>query len=50
MEKSDWKDAPILSQLEVLEVLDAQSRILKGTILPDGAANTVSPSIVQEYK
>ena len=47
MEKSDWKDAPILSRLEVLEVLDAQSRVLKGTVLPNGAAHTVStPTIL----
>ena len=45
MEKSDWKDAPILSRLEVLEVLDAQSRVLKGTVLPNGAAHTVSSPI-----
>ena len=44
MDRSDWKDTPLLSQLEVLEVLDAQSQVLKGTVLPHGAANTVSPA------
>ena len=43
MDKSDWKgDAPLFSRLEVLETLDAQSRVLKGTVLPSGAAHTVS--------
>ena len=42
MDRSDWKDTPLLSQLEVLEVLDKQSRVLKATVLPNGAANTVS--------
>ena len=42
MDKSEWKgDAPLFNRLEVLETLDAQSRILKGTVLPSGAANTV---------
>lgn len=44
MDKSDWKgDAPLFSRLEVLETLDAQSRVLKGTVLPSGAVHTVSP-------
>ena len=42
MDRSDWKDTPLLSQLEVLETFDAQSRVLKGTVLPHGAAHTVS--------
>lgn len=42
MDRSDWKDTPLLSQLEVLEVLDAQSQVLKAQVLPHGAANTVS--------
>ncbi|DBA89089.1 hypothetical protein WJX77_009682 [Trebouxia sp. C0004] len=41
MDRSDWKDTPLLSQLEVLEVLDSQSQVLKGTVLPHGAANTM---------
>ena len=41
MDKSDWKDTPLLSQLEVLENLDANSRVLKGTVLPHGAAHAV---------
>ena len=47
MDRSDWKDTPLLSQLEVLEVLDAQSQVLKAQVLPHGAANTVSPRLVQ---
>ena len=42
MEGSDWKDTPLLGRLEVLENLDAQSRVLKGTVSPNGAAHTVS--------
>lgn len=42
MDRSDWKDTPLLSQLEVLEVLDTQSRVLKATVLPNGAAHAVS--------
>ncbi|KAL0043136.1 hypothetical protein WJX79_010214 [Trebouxia sp. C0005] len=41
MDRSDWKDTPLLSQLEVLEVLDAQSQVLKAQVLPHGAANTM---------
>jgi hypothetical protein len=47
MDRSDWKDTPLLSQLEVLEVLDAQSQVLKAQVLPHGAANTVSPRLLQ---
>ena len=43
MTKSDWSaSAPLFSRLEVLETLDAQSRVLKGNVLPSGAANAVS--------
>ena len=45
MDKSDWSaSAPLFSRLEVLETLDAQSRVLKGNVLPSGAANAVSMS------
>ncbi len=47
MDRSDWKDTPLLSQLEVLEVLDAQSQVLKAQVLPHGAANTVSSPRLQ---
>lgn len=47
MDRSDWKDTPLLSQLEVLEVLDAQSQVLKAQVLPHGAANAVSPPRLQ---
>ena len=47
MDRSDWKDTPLLSQLEVLEVLDAQSQVLKAQVLPHGAANTVSLHLLQ---
>ena len=42
MDGSDWKDTPLLGRLEVLENLDAQSRVLKGMVSPNGAAHTVS--------
>ena len=32
MEGSDWKDTPLLGRLEVLENLDTQSRVLRGTV------------------
>ena len=41
MQGSDWKDTRLLGRLEVLENLDAQSRVLKGTVSPNGAAHTV---------
>ncbi len=41
MEGSDWKDTPLLGRLEVLENLDNQSRVLRGTVAPNGAAHTV---------
>lgn len=45
MTKSDWSaSAPLFSRLEVLETLDGQSRVLKGNVLPSGAANAVSPT------
>lgn len=42
MEGSDWKETPMLGKSEVLENLDAQSRVLKGTVSPKGAAHSVS--------
>lgn len=42
MDGSDWKDTPMLGKSEVLETLDAQSRVLKGTVSPKGAAHSVS--------
>ena len=45
MDGSDWKDTPLLGRLEVLENLDAQSRVLKGTVSPNGAAHTVSMAV-----
>ena len=42
MEGSDWKDTQTLGRLDVLENLDAHSRVLKGTVAPNGAAHTVS--------
>lgn len=50
MDKSDWRgNAPLFSRLEVLETLDAQSRVLKGTVLPSGAAHTVSHAMQYCY-
>ena len=46
MDGSDWKDTPLLGRLEVLENLDAQSRVLKGTVSPNGAAHTVSMTVL----
>ena len=42
MEGSDWKDTQLLGRMEVLENLDTQSRVLRGTVAPNGAAHTVS--------
>ncbi|KAL3141693.1 hypothetical protein ABBQ32_004380 [Trebouxia sp. C0010 RCD-2024] len=41
MEGSDWKDTPLLGRLEVLENLDTHSRVLRGTVSPNGAAHTM---------
>lgn len=46
MDGSDWKDTQLLGRLEVLEDLDAQSRVLKGTVSPSGAAHTVSIAVL----
>lgn len=46
MEGSDWKDTQLLGRLEVLENLDAQSRILKSTVIANGAAHIVSMAVL----